>query len=457
MSGFEQASDALAAALGPPPPGAWLGLEHEFVVRGADGAPLDFRILIHELGLGHRHLDPADPNAHRLPSGTVVTCDGREAEIAIAPVSGSGSFAGRVVAAADAARAALASRLPRGVRLEGWSTHLSVSLPSHVLHACGARYTTTFAPALMLLMDRARSPGLLVRPRPGRLELCGEYVAGSALRAAVGFAAGSVRALAAEIQGEGSVHVPRLRGRIRTADTRYGWYVDRRAFGDDLYATGRGTRLPLAGGGTIGAQEHLARCWSAARMALVRSGGVDHDDLAVTDEIVAGRLPLPVEGRIRDGRHRVAAPASAHGRALRVRVRPGFGVAPVMLTWGVAVFLVVPAGRPGRAFASVPGDRLDDFLGLLDAGALDSLLAGHLRGATGERRLERREQALEPGLYDEIGQRLALLPAELGVQSGVTVPGRARLRRAGAHLAGLASRAHVRVASALPTRSTSHA
>ena len=434
MRGFERASNALAAALGPAPaapPGAWLGLEHEFLVRGRDGSPLDFRTLIHELGIGHRHLDPADPNAHRLPSGAVVTCDDAEAEVAIPPVPGTGSFSGRVVAAADAARSAIADRLPRGVRLEGWSTHLSVSVTSDVLDACGRRYPTTFAPALMLLMDRARSPGLLVRTRPGRLELCGEYVAGPALQAAVTFAAGSVRALAAHIEGIGAIPVPRLRGRIRMADTRYGWYVDRRAFDDDLYSTGRRTRLPLAAGGTITAGEQLERCWSAARAALVRSAGVRPDDLAVTDDIVAGRLPLHSEGRIRGRRHPLRAFPSPYGRALGVRARPGFGVAPVMLTWGIAVFLLADLERPRRGFVSVPGDRLEAFLGLLDAGALDDILAGHLGRPAGDRRLERREQAVEPGVYDELGPRLALLAMEPGLTAGTASRlGTAWLRRA---------------------------
>jgi hypothetical protein len=415
MVGVEQASDPLAAALGPAPtapPGTWLGLEHEFVVRSAEGARLDFRILIAELGLGHRHLDPGNPNAHRLASGAVVSCDEAEAEIAIPPVPGTGSFPGRVVAAADEVRAALSHRLPRGVRLEGWSTHLSVSVPGDAVHACAARYTTTFAPALMLLMDRARSPGLLVRPRPGRLELCGEYVAGPALHAAVAFAAGSVRAIAAEVQGRGPARVPRLTGRIRPADTRYGWYVDRRAFGDDLYATGRSTSLPRAWGGRTTAQEQLERCWSIARAALVESAAVRPGDLILTDEIVAGRLPLSIEGRITGWRRRIRAPSSVHGGALRVRLRPGFGVAPVMLTWDLAVFLVADLGRPRRAFASVPGDRLDAFLSLLDAGALDDLIGEHLVRAAGHRRLERREQAVEPGLYDEIGPRLGLLAPE---------------------------------------------
>jgi len=182
MSGTAAGRRTLARLVGPPrqpDPGALVGLEHEFVVRGSDGSRIDFRGLIHELGIGRRHLDPSDPHARRLPSGAVVTCDDGEAEIAIPPVAGTSGFATRVVEAAAHARAGLQRSLPRGYRLEGCSTHLSVSLPDPLLEACARRYPVTFAPALMLLMDGPHSPGLLVRPRPGRLELGGEFVAGA--------------------------------------------------------------------------------------------------------------------------------------------------------------------------------------------------------------------------------------------------------------------------------------
>jgi hypothetical protein len=462
MIGFERASDPLAALLGPrppTPPGTWLGLEHEFVVRDADGARRDFRTLIGALGLGRRHLDPADPHAHRLASGAVITCDETEAEVAIAPVAGLGSFASRVAAAADEARAVLRPRLPPGIRLEGWSTHVSVSVPADAVHVTAARYATAFAPALMLLMDGDRSPGLLVRPRPGRLELCGEYVTGPALEAVVTFAAGSVRAIAAHLEATGRVRVPRLTGRIRAADARQGWYVDRRAFGEDLYAAGRSTSLQLSSGGRTTAQAQLERCWSVARAALLESAAVRAEDLILTDAIVAGRLPIPLEGGIRGRRPRVRAPSSVHGAALPVRLRPGFGVAPVMLTWELAVFLVTALERERRAFASVPGDRLEVFLKLLDSGELDVPIVEHLRRPPDGRRLERHEQACEPGLYDEMGPRLGLLAAEPGfVPPLASTWAAAWLRRVADDLGRRAGRLRAPTARALsPTRSASDA
>ena len=61
-------------------------------------------------------------------------------------------------------------------------------------------YAETFAADLMLLMNRIDSPGLLVRPRPGRTELCGEYIEDEPLAAAAAFVAGSTRACAAAVR-----------------------------------------------------------------------------------------------------------------------------------------------------------------------------------------------------------------------------------------------------------------
>lgn len=93
----------------------------------------------------------------------------------------------------------------------------------------------------MLLMDRIDSPGLLVRPRPGRTELCGEFLEDEPLAAVAAFVAGSTRACAAAVRRPGgrTALPPRLDVRLARAVHRYGWYVDRRAFGTDLHAAGR--------------------------------------------------------------------------------------------------------------------------------------------------------------------------------------------------------------------------
>lgn len=47
----------------------------EFTVRDGERR-VDFRTVVHRLALGRRHLDPDDPNAYRLPSGSVVSVSG---------------------------------------------------------------------------------------------------------------------------------------------------------------------------------------------------------------------------------------------------------------------------------------------------------------------------------------------------------------------------------------------
>ena len=171
-----------------------VGVEQELRVV-VDGRPVDFRSIVHDLGIDGVRADPTDPNAYRCAWGGVITSDAEEAELATPPIPVDPGFVDRVTASLRAGHEALCAALPRDHELVGFSTHLNVSVGRRRDVAFARRYARTFAPALMLTLDRADSPGLLVRPRPGRLELGGEYAEGPALRAAIAFAAGSVLAL----------------------------------------------------------------------------------------------------------------------------------------------------------------------------------------------------------------------------------------------------------------------
>ncbi|HEX2576425.1 MAG TPA: hypothetical protein VHK88_08765, partial [Aquihabitans sp.] len=152
--------------------GVSVGIEHEYRIVDPTGGQVDARTVLHDLGLDGVRADPSDPNAYRCPWGGVVTCDGPEVEVATAPFRAEPGVVDRVVAQAADGRAVLEALLPAGHVLEGFSTHVSVSMPRHGDDRLARRYASTFAPALMLLLDGPASPGLLVRPRPGRLELC---------------------------------------------------------------------------------------------------------------------------------------------------------------------------------------------------------------------------------------------------------------------------------------------
>ncbi len=408
----------LAASAGAP--AVRVGIEHEYRVL-EDASPVDFRHVIRELDLGLAYLDPRDAFGFRLPSGAWLTCDEAEAEIAMPPVRLSVGFGATLTSIAGQARSDLERLLPPGLRLDGFSTHINVSTPERLRLAVAHLFARTFAPALMLFLDRRSSPGLLVRSRPGRTELGGEFIEGPGLVVAALLAAGGVLSCLRRVSGER--HAGRLPAELRVELApewrRYGWYVDRRAFGPDLYGSGRRAILTTTQGDHVAAQSHLAVAWRAARAQLPR--GVDRSDLDRADAIVSGALPLPSEaegpGFAED---RSARGALCSGRvyasAIRPRSRRAFELGAVLATWELTVFVIVDRARTRRAFACVPDPCLGSFLDLLDRGALDEIIDRYLRHAPGSRLLEGRNQAQRPGLWDQLGPRRALLQPELAPQ-----------------------------------------
>ena len=415
------------ASDGPPGPGGLLGLELEFSVR-RQGNRIHFGSLIHRLALDGAALDPGDPNAYRCAWGGVITADGAEAEIAVPPVHTRPGFTGELQAWAETGKAELCRALPQGFALAGYSAHFSAAMPTRLNDPVCLQYAETFAADLMLLMDRADSPGLLIRPRPGRTELCGEFVEGEPLPAVAAFVAGSARACAAAVRSRSARAAlpPRLDVRLARAVHRYGWYVDRHAFGTDLHAASREALLPRASGGTISAQSHLELAWLAAREALAEDAAAT--DMQATDAMVAGSLPLPAErGQPRDparsrSDHSTRFCHDDHGfRAapaprLDTRVRPGFTLRPAAVTWDFAVF---EARGPARAaYVCVPRASLPGFVGRLEDGALDAAIAGYLALPARRTVLSAHRQTGRLGVYDRMGRPADLLAPERDPQSG---------------------------------------
>ena len=407
-------------------PAAWpagdvIGLEHEYrVFTGA--RTVDFRSVIHHLGLGRPRLDPADLNAYRLASGTLVTADETEAEIALPPTFVRPGCGHRIAVVAASERRYLAARLPPGAGLEGYSTHLSVAVRPSSSEAIAKLYATTFSAALMLLMDSARSPGLLVRPRPSRLELGGEFVDGERLAVAATFAVGSVRACGRQLEQRDLVadFPDKLSVDIEPDDQRYGWFVSRRAFASDLYTSGREAQLRRRRGSPITAQAHLERCWAAARTTLLAD--VDATELRLVDKVVLGNQPLPAAtpsvsgGGLADldpDTIAMDAIAGAFGFAAESHSRPGYDLAPVMLTWDRAVFVISNASRDRRLFANVPSALLTSFATQLNQGALDATIRSYLAVSGRGRRLGGTAPTSSRAcLYDHLAPRARLLVPE---------------------------------------------
>lgn len=397
--------------------GTLVGIEHEFGVLH-DGVEIDFADVLAGLDLGPRYLDPADANARRLPSGAAITCDVREAEIALPPVAVRPGFTREAAHRARMEKVELSRRMGDGYELQGTSTHISVNIPARIqaIDEVAWLHAHTFAPALGMLLDRRDSYGIWLRPRPGRLEFCGEYASGERLRSAMAFAVGSVRACVAAVFGEPlAVPLPpRLEVRLEPVRERAGYVVQRTAMGVDLYAEGRDARLPLAHGGFTSAQTQLFAAWSCALAAL--DGVANKDDVAAAQRMVDHQHELPVsqltddepEGAGTDG-----LDAPAFGRILQPLRRSRFDMAPVMVTWDAAVFVATPPTSARRtAFVCVPRAAMDAFFAQLDAGSLDALIHSYLRKRFGRGRLERRRQVTRPGLYGSIGPRRALLARE---------------------------------------------
>ncbi|MEA2825988.1 MAG: hypothetical protein QOG43_427 [Actinomycetota bacterium] len=393
-------------------------MEHEYTLtEGPDR--IDFRRLIHGLAVPGLRLDPGDTNAYRCRSGMVLTCDDEDAEVVSPPVPVRPGFALDV---ADwGARGAVELRriLPPGIGMRGFSTHLSASLPPRLVGPVCALLAETFAPALMLVLDRADSHGVFLRPRPGRVELCGEFATGARLGAAAALVAGGTRACAGALARDGLSREglpPALAVDLRPATGRFGLFVGRRlAFGFDLYAAGRRARLPLEDGGVITAQAHLERAWSAARAALADAAGPA--DLDAGDRIVAGSSPLGVESADGDAPHPPRpAPPSPCGGILGSRRRPGVDVVAVAATWDFTVFRLDHGRR--TAYACIPTPWLEQFLDRLDSGDLDVILARFLDAAPAGRVLVAHDQTGEPGLWDDAVIGPDLLPYERTVADG---------------------------------------
>lgn len=292
-----------------------------------------------------------------------------DTQIATAPVLLQPGSGVAVLARAAAAERHLQDGLPDGYSLVGFSTPINVGVDDRRVVGVARLIAARLALPLMLVLDRADSPGLLVRPRPGRLEIGGEFAAGDPLRTAVALTV-AVTALAERACRTGRLMhpVPRTpRLRPARAVERYGWYVDRHGWGPDLYRQGRETVL-----GSRTAGEWLRVVWHAAR-PLTRDL-LDDDERSLVDDAVSGARPLPLEHPLDDDGPVQMPPGDQH---YGPRDRGDLQVVVVQATWCRA--LVEIRTPTGIRWLTLPGRALDDVLAL-DAGLLDRELSALLPG-----------------------------------------------------------------------------
>ncbi len=202
---------------------ALVGIEHELAVLGPDG-PLDASALATRLDALGIHLRSSRPTTLRLACGAEISWEAGEVELASPPLPVKAGVIDELVAWMGTAAAEVAGVFHSEIRLEGRSTHLSVSLPEEWMTPVSEHFAYRFAPALMLLTEGQDGEGILIRPRFGRVELATDYARGDALRAAAALAIGGVLASLDVVRGiRGRDHIAasrRTAGRWRHAAVR---------------------------------------------------------------------------------------------------------------------------------------------------------------------------------------------------------------------------------------------
>ncbi len=359
-----------------PVPPALVGVEHELAIFGPSGR-IEASSFSDQLAARGRRLRPNRPATVRLDCGAELSWEAGELEVASPPLPVTAGFIEEAVAWAGTALASARSALPHDSRLHGVSTHLSVSVDEDSMMASCAYFAYRFAPALMLLTEGSDSEGLLIRPRFGRLELGTDYVRGDMARGAIALAVGGVLACVAAARHVTDVRAlpPKVDVRLEGATQRFGWYVDRTAFGGDICVTGRATVLARSGA-PCSAQAHLEAAWASARSALAPF--VSATDLEVAEGAVHARIALPCEVGV--DRTPEAAPTRPREHALGAVVHdvagPGFVARAVASTWEATVFDVTTVGA--RPFVPRVVDNRDAAI-VTAAAALEAGLPPMLR------------------------------------------------------------------------------
>jgi len=340
--------------------GRLLGVEREYEIADDQGS-VDARRLWPLLPDPGAATDPGDPQARRGPTGGVITADGRHGEVATPPVVLRPGCTDEVLGLAAAGERHLAGQLSHHT-LIGYSTHLNVEVPDKRATTVAEIIAHHLALPIMLALDRADSPGLLIRPRPGRLEIGGEFAAGDQLRSALGLAVALVRLAENPTRAFRRLARALPRPEVVPAVERFGWFVDRRAYGPDLYLEGRSTRIEGRSAGTV-----MAQLWAVARERAV--GVLGDDEVELVDAMVTGARAIPMEHcAVDDGPVVVVR----DDRSYRPRIREHFDVRVTSATWWRAV-LQVDGGRATR-WITIPGRALDSVLDALDRGELDAEL-----------------------------------------------------------------------------------
>ena len=376
-------------------PASIVGVEHEYAVH-LGGRPVDFRRIIHDVAATDPRVRLEPAQGYRLPEGSLLSTDGWYAEVATPPESLDERAPTRLANGAFDAQERLrrlVERYARGLGLEfeltGYSTHLSA-------HTTPARPARSFArpaaraagPLFLALMARPESNGILVRPRPRRLEIAGDYVEEpDVLRAALTLLVATVlsfqeRPLPSDALAEiddGVLRPSRIRSGVRVSPRAL---VARTAADPPPRRPLRRSSRLRVSTETAGADRldaFLMRNWDRFRpFAMAR---LAQSEVALVDDYVDGKrttvldlidvLPEPVVRPRRLTRRRSGGQRTFTG-ALAPREVGRFRLEPVRAAWRFVTYRA--SGPEGDGFVNVPLSGLRAF----NEGALDGPIAQRL-------------------------------------------------------------------------------
>ncbi len=319
-----------------------IGAEQEFELFSR-GKQLDFRALFPQAVKGVRSFPFRNcEGAVILDSGYMLGSDGKEAEFATVPINSNGAGCLTLAREVSRCRNHLIQLLETmGVRdVRGYSTHLNISVPFGREDEIASAISTTVAPSLILLMEAQQSPGLLIRPRRGRLEIGSEYIDDEKqLAAGAVFLAGVVSAYLRN----GSLwnQFPRIRlKRSEEGNIRPGIYLPRDAYGESLHDLGRQALLELENGQTLTAGEALELCTDLVCREL--DGQISDRSIYAMRHVVVRVGSLQIDRHTSPGAitRRISYAPAVEARTLQMLTSGlgSLGLVPRFLDWEGAAF-----------------------------------------------------------------------------------------------------------------------
>ena len=296
-------------------------------------------------------------------------------------------------------------------RVTGFSTHVNLDVPDERVVDIARDFARHCGLAAALVGEPASSVGLLVRPRRGRLEICGEYAEGPHLVSLVTFVGSAVVAL---LNGSAPPQTPEPV--VVPSREKFGWFLSPEGVYADLVSRPRPDGLDL-----------LAEIWDWARPWCVRDGldPTELDRLVENGSLRCEDRETPADAcSLRPP----ARKPSASGLATGPRGRPsGVEGETAWLTWQHVAWRFTHGRR--QVFAVLPVEEEQRFLDRLDAGEYDDRLARELARRWGRRTLLVHAQVGDSLWWHDLRPG-ALVPAERDAEGKVPRVSRRQAARA---------------------------